>query len=65
MNCLCKLAKWPTKAPNAMDRETVDQPVGYVSIFDQSSQHRQLMTAGERLFGAFEATTAHPVEDET
>jgi len=42
----------------------VDQPVGYVSILNQPGQHWQLMTAGQRHVGAFEATTADPVEDE-
>ncbi|MEP6751817.1 MAG: hypothetical protein ABI959_03625 [Candidatus Dormiibacterota bacterium] len=65
MNCLCELAKWAPKAPNAMYRKAVDQPVGYLPILGQLSQNWHLMAAGQCHLCAFEATTADAVEDET
>jgi hypothetical protein len=64
MNCICELAKWAPKAPDAMDRKAVDQPVRDVAILGQPSQHRHLMTAGQRHLCAFEATMADAIEDE-
>ena len=53
------------KAPNAMNRQTVGQPVRYLLVFGEPTKDRQVVPAGQCVFCTFEAATPDPIKNQT
>jgi hypothetical protein len=53
------------EAPNAMNGQTLGQPVRYLPVFGEPTKDRQVVPAGQRIFCTFETATPDPIENQT